>query len=271
IEDAQAGLEQAKIERDEVIARQDTMETITLPNAVAALEQADQEAQDELATLNGKLNTTQQDLGTIRTDLTEARDTAEAAAEDAASARSEAEDANANALAAIGVAADKGRIFYQSAEPTGDDRSPNNLWIDSDDGRVYVWNGSAWEESQSEDLRDAAQAAVAAQQAAEAADSKAQAAAAAAAAADAKADAAQQTAADATLDAREAHNAAVAAAARAEEIRQDLATGPSLWADPSFERSRGGLPGPGADDLYPGRIDRSQDWADRGVVREVHR
>src|SRR5699024_4407447 len=128
----------------------------------------------------------------------------QAAAQQAAEAQAAAATANDNALAAAGIAADKGRIFYQPDEPTGDDRSPNNLWIDSDDGRVYVWNGTEWEESQSEDLRDAAQAAVAAQQAAEAADQKAQDAAAAAAAAQAAAEAAQQTADDATLDARDA-------------------------------------------------------------------
>src|SRR5699024_7221748 len=117
--------------------------------------------------------------------------------------------------------------------------SPNNLWIDSDDGRVYVWNGTEWEESQSEDLRDAAQAAVAAQQAAEAADQKAQDAAAAAAAAQAAAEAAQQTADDATLDARDAHNAAVSAA---ERVDAKIAAGDSLILNGSFEDGDLGWP-----------------------------
>src|SRR5699024_5556411 len=178
----------------------------------------------------------------------------QAAAQQAAEAQAAAATANDNALAAAGIAADKGRIFYQADAPTGDDRSPNNLWIDSDNGRVHVWNGTAWEESQSEDLRDAAQAAVAAQQAAEAADQKAQDAAAAAAAADAKAQAAQgaaeaaqqaaadaqQTADDAVLDARGAHNEAVAAQEAADEAQRVLASGVNLVRDPTLTKSTDG-------------------------------
>lgn len=214
---------------------------------IAAREAALADALDQLAQLEGKLGglpdsaeleevrqqvaAAQAAVEAAQADATSAQQAVQAAAEQAADAQAAADTANANALAAAGIAADKGRIFYQADAPTGDDRSPNNLWIDSDNGRVHVWNGTAWEESQSEDLRDAAQAAVAAQQAAQAADQKAQDAAAAAAAADAKAQAAQgaadaaqqaaaeaqQTAADAVLDAREAHNAAVEARAAADD------------------------------------------------------
>lgn len=210
----------------------------------------------ELEAIRGEVATAQQAVEAAQADATAAKTAADNASSEAATAQQTADDAAASALAAAGIAADKGRIFYQATAPTGDDRSPNNLWIDSDDGRVYVWNGSAWEESQSEDLRDAAQAAVAAQQAAEAADSKAQAAAAAAAAADAKAvaadqkaqdaaaaaAAAQQTADDATLDARNAHNDAVAAQEAADAIRADMSAAPSIWEDSSFERGRGPQP-----------------------------
>ena len=258
---------------------------------VAAREAALADALDQLAQLDGKLGDLPDsaELEAVRQQVAAAQAAVEAAqaaasaaqqavqaaAQQAAEAQAAAATANDNALAAAGIAADKGRIFYQADAPTGDDRSPNNLWIDSDNGRVHVWNGTTWEESQSEDLRDAAQAAVAAQQAAQAADQKAQDAAAAAAAADQKAQAAQgaaeaaqqaaagaqQTADDAVLDARAAHNEAVAAAERVDNIRTDLANGPSVWEDPSFERGWGGL-----QDMsrYEGRIDRSQEWAASG-------
>ena len=212
---------------------------------------------EELQGLRDQIAAAQEAVEAAQADATAAKTAADNASSEAAAAQQTADDAAASALAAAGIAADKGRIFYQSAEPTGDDRSPNNLWIDSDDGRVYVWNGSAWEESQSEDLRDAAQAAVAAQQAAEAADSKAQAAAAAAAAADAKADAAQtaaedaadaaaaaqQTADDATLDAREAHNEAVAAQ---QGVDAAIERGDSLLVNGSFEQGDLGWPTDGS-------------------------
>lgn len=214
---------------------------------IAAREAALADALDQLAQLEGKLDgmpdsaeleavrqqvaAAQEAVEAAQADATAAQQAVQAAAEQAADAQAAADTANANALAAAGIAADKGRIFYQADAPTGDDRSPNNLWIDSDNGRVHVWNGTTWEESQSEDLRDAAQAAVAAQQAAQAADQKAQDAAAAAAAADAKAQAAQgaadaaqqaaegaqRTADQATTDARSAHNEAVAAQGAADE------------------------------------------------------
>ena len=258
---------------------------------IAAREAALADALDQLAQLDGKLGglpdsaeleevrqqvaAAQAAVEAAQADASAAQQAVQAAAEQAADAQAAADTANANALAAAGIAADKGRIFYQADAPTGDDRSPNNLWIDSDNGRVHVWNGTAWEESQSEDLRDAAQAAVAAQQAAQAADQKAQDAAAAAAAADAKAQAAQgtadaaqqaaadaqQTADDAVLDAREAHNAAVAAQERAAEIRADLAAGPSVWEDPSFERGGGILESITAN----AQISRTDEWAASGA------
>lgn len=189
---------------------------------------------EELEELRGQIAAAQEAVEQAQADATAAGEAVAGAAAEATAAKAAAETANDNALAAAGIARDKGRIYYQPTAPTDEEaKSPNNLWIDSDDGRVYVWNGTAWTESESESLRDAAQAALVAQQTAEAADSKAQQAVAAAAEADRKAGeaadaaedaaaaaaAAQQTADDATIDAREAHNEAVAAAARAEEIR----------------------------------------------------
>lgn len=231
---------------------------------------------EDLQDLRDQIAAAQEAVEQAQADATAAGEAVAGATAEATAAKAAAETANDNALAAAGIARDKGRIYYQPTAPTDEEaKSPNNLWIDSDDGRVYVWSGTAWTESESESLRDAAQAALVAQQTAEAADSKAQQAVAAAAEADRKAGeaadaaedaraaaaAAQKTADDATIDAREAHNEAVAAAERADEIRADLASGPSVWEDPSFERGWGGL-----QDMsrYEGRIDRSQEWAASG-------
>lgn len=202
---------------------------------------------EELEELRGQIAAAQEAVEQAQADATAAGEAVAEATAEATAAKAAAETANDNALAAAGIARDKGRIYYQPTAPTDEEaKSPNNLWIDSDDGRVYVWSGTAWTESESESLRDAAQAALVAQQTAEAADSKAQQAASAAAAADAKADAAQgaaaaaqaaaeaaQTTADeATLDARDAHNAAVEAGERAEALR---AAGENLLTLGSFD------------------------------------
>ncbi|MGP4916251.1 hypothetical protein ACTXJ9_11170 [Brachybacterium tyrofermentans] len=188
----------------------------------AAREAALADAQAALDDLDDRLNAAPDDaaLQAIRDDLAIARDEAAAATTAAGEAQTAADTANANALAAAGIAADKGRIIYAPEKPTDpDDQSTSNLWIDSDTGRVYVWDETAgdWIESENESLRDAAQAAAAALQAAEAADAKAGDAADAAAAAQAAAVAAQATADEATIDAREAHNVAVGAQAVADD------------------------------------------------------
>ena len=77
------------------------------------------------------------------------------AAQDAADkAQAAANTAQANATAAK-QSADKatqdvatlagitGRVIYSPSAPTGDDRSENNLWIDSN-GQPHRWNGSSW-------------------------------------------------------------------------------------------------------------------------------
>ena len=186
----------------------------------AAREGALAEAQEELTRLDQELSKlpTSAALEEVREGLGNALSAAEAAEQEASEARASAEAAIADALAAVGIARDKGRIYYQPTAPTDTEaKSPNNLWIDSDDGKVYVWTGAEWEESESEDLRDAAQAAATALAAAEAAEAKAQAAANAAATAQAAAEAAQSTADQATIDARGAWNGAVAAQAAADD------------------------------------------------------
>lgn len=259
--DARAEIEAAE---GEIEAAKDLIAQETVDREAAL-----QQAASDLAELDGKLAGMPQsaDLDVIRGDLadaqaaveqaqadaTSAKGAAASAASEAATAKTAADNAEANALAAIGVAADKGRIFYQATAPTGDDRNSNNLWIDSDNGKIFIWDGSVWTESESEDLRDAAMAAVAAQQAAEAADQKAQDAASAAAAAGAKADAAQgaadaaqgaaeaaQTTADqATLDAVSAHNEAVAAQ---DKVDAAIESGDSLIINGSFESGALGWP-----------------------------
>lgn len=69
------------------------------------------------------------------TEITDARSAAEAAQE-------AANDANAKALEAVGIAADKGKVYAQDDAPEGD---PFGLWIDTDDqNKPYTWNGSTW-------------------------------------------------------------------------------------------------------------------------------
>lgn len=178
------------------------LKDVRLPALREDLEQAQQEASDSFAALDQKFNEvpTSEELEQVRTNLGAVLTTAQ-------DAQAEAEQASANALAAAGIAADKGRVYYQASAPTDDaSKSVHNLWIDSDDGKVYVWNTatSSWKESESQSLRDAAQAALLAQQTADSAVD-------AAASAMAAAVAAQQTADQSTLDAAEAFNAAVAA------------------------------------------------------------
>lgn len=79
---------------------------------------------------------------------------AQAAQEAADKAQAAANTAQANATAAK-QSADKatqdvatlagitGRVIYSPSAPTGDDRSENNLWIDSN-GQPHRWNGSNW-------------------------------------------------------------------------------------------------------------------------------
>lgn len=256
IEAAEGQIQDGKDALDaERLAREQALQDAAQNLQDLADELATMPSSEELAAIRGEVAAAQEAVEGAQSEATAATAAAADAQADATAAGTAAANAEANALAAIGVAADKGRIFYQATAPTGDDRSPNNLWIDSDDGAVYVWDetAQAWVESESESLRDAAQAAVAAQQAADAADQKAQDAASAAAEADRKAVAAadaaeaarqaaadaQKTADDATIDAREAHNEAVAAADR---IQAKIAAGDSILLNGSFEDGDSGWP-----------------------------
>lgn len=71
--------------------------------------------------------------------------------------------------------------------------------------------------------------------------------------------AAQSTADKATQEAADAHNAAVLAEEKARELRADIALGPSVWEDPSFERGKGPIPR-----LVDGEIERVQENATSG-------
>src|SRR5699024_10085322 len=166
----------------------------------------------------------------------------------------------------------KGRVIVSETEPVGEDRKSSNIWIkpvpDDPDTEieekaityVYIEASDEWQPTTSSELAQAAQNALDAREAAQQAQQRADTAITNAAAAQSAAQAAQRTADEATLDARDAHNEAVSAQETASAIRDDMASGPSLWADPSFERGMGPLPGP-----YSGRIELSSDWAASGT------
>ena len=280
IEDAEQSLGEAQERLDEAeqtvaIVTEDLthIETVVIPGAVADLEAADQAAQDQFAELDNRLGdfATDESLGPIREALAEAQDAVDAAKSIAETANQAANAASQAALEAAGIAASKGRVIIQETEPVGEDRNAANIWIkpipDDPDTEVeeksvtyvYFEASDSWEPTTSSELAQAAQNALDAREAAQQATQRAETAISNAAAAQSAAQAAQRTADEATLDAREAHNEAVAAQETASAIRDDMASGPSLWADPSFERGMGPLPGP-----YSGRIELSSDWAASG-------
>ncbi len=233
IQDAKAGLEQAQIERDEISAGLDTLETVTLPGAVAELEAADQAAQAELGELDTRLTSIDAvgtgELASIRDALTAAQDAVESAQQVATEANTAANAASQAALEAAGIAASKGRVIVSETEPTGEDRKSSNIWIQPvpDDPEteieekavtyVYLEATDEWQPTTSSELAQAAQNALDAREAAQQAQQRAETAIANAATAQAAAEAAQQTADDATLDARTAHNEAVSAQEAADD------------------------------------------------------
>ena len=79
------------------------------------------------------------------------------------------------ANAANTLAGGKGRVFFQTAAPTGADRTAQNLWIDTTSGANTPkrWNGSAWVAVTDKVATDAVAAAAAAATAAAAAQGKA--------------------------------------------------------------------------------------------------
>src|SRR5699024_8260843 len=215
---------------------------------------------------------TDEALGSIRDALTAAQDAVDAAQQVATEANTAANAASQAALEAAGIAASKGRVIVSETEPTGEDRKSSNIWIkpvpDDPDTEVeekavtyvYLEASDEWQPTTSSELAQAAQNALDAREAAQQATQRAETAISNAAAAQSAAEAAQQTANKATTDAREAHNEAVSAQETASAIRDDVASGPSLWADPACERAMGPLPGP-----YSGRIELSSDWAASGT------
>ena len=199
-----------------------TVETVTIPQAVARLEQADVEARESLSELDQRLSSSPWtgDLSSVRRDLAAAQDAARAAQATADKATLAASAANQAALEAAGIADSKGKVIYAEAEPGKADQSASNLWIKPSTEETRVWNGEAWELITSDLLDKAAQNALDAKDAAAKAQSTAEAAAARAETAVANAAEAQRTAEKATLDARDAHNAAVQARQAADDAAE---------------------------------------------------
>jgi hypothetical protein len=99
-------------------------------------------------------------VSTVDTKATTAQSTADAAKSAANKAQSTADSANTNLTTLAGKT---GRVIYSSTEPTGDDANANNLWIDTDDGKLYTYSGSTWTLVTDTRLTSAANAASAAQ------------------------------------------------------------------------------------------------------------
>src|SRR5699024_7336895 len=131
IEDAEVSLGETRVRLDQaeqtvatVQGDLDTLETVTLPNAVQALEEADQAAQDQFDELDTRLGdfATDESLGPIREALADAQDAVDAAKSIAETANQAANAASQAALEAAGIAASKGRVIIQETEPVGEDR-----------------------------------------------------------------------------------------------------------------------------------------------------
>lgn len=72
---------------------------------------------------------------------------------DAADAATDAATAIADAAEAKGIADGKVTTFYQAEAPTAE--GTGDLWLDTDDDRLYRWSGSAWVEIQDTDIAQA--------------------------------------------------------------------------------------------------------------------
>lgn len=120
---------------------------------------------------------------------------AQTAADNAQTAANSAQ-ASANAAAAdlLALSGKTGRLIRSTTAPTGDDRNVNNLWLNTNNGQLSQWTGSAWTVITDSRLTAAAQAAADADSKAGLAQSAATAAQSAASAAQTAANAAQTTA-----------------------------------------------------------------------------
>src|SRR5699024_5978564 len=131
IEDAEVSLGETQVRLEgaeqavtEVRDGLDTLETVTLPSAVADLEAADQAAQEALGGLEERLGdfATDESLGPIREALEDAQEAVATSQQVATEANKAANAASQAALEAAGIAASKGRVIVSESEPVGDDR-----------------------------------------------------------------------------------------------------------------------------------------------------
>lgn len=211
LDSAQAGLDGRMDQADEAIAQNASDITQAQTDIAGAKQVAEQAAQ--------VADDAQSAAAQAATDAQTAKSAADGAA-------SKADQAAADLLALAGKS---GRVIRSATEPTGDDRNSNNLWLNTGNGQLSQWTGSAWQvvtdsrltaaanaADQAKNLADAAQEsadaadakAVAAQSAADAASSAAQTAQAAATAAQSTADAAQTQASSAASAAATAQGTA---------------------------------------------------------------
>lgn len=146
LQDAQGRIDEAKADSAEALVRVgeaetaveavqgglDTLETVTLPGAVAELEAADSAVQQAVAGLEGEVSAVQGVANAAQDAATQATSDAAAAAQDAADA--------------AGLAASKGDVLIQSAAPAAEMRKASTLWIDTTGGANAPkrWDGAAW-------------------------------------------------------------------------------------------------------------------------------
>src|SRR5699024_3469523 len=97
----------------------------------SAREQLAQDTAGTFTELDSRLDTFGDDpaLEAMRQALSDAQTVADNAKDAAAAANTAASAASQAALEAAGIAASKGRVIVSETEPTGDDRTPSNIWI----------------------------------------------------------------------------------------------------------------------------------------------
>src|SRR5699024_2347632 len=173
-----------------------------------AREQLAQDTAGTFTELDSRLDTFGDDpaLEAMRQALSDAQTVADNAKDAAAAANTAASAASQAALEAAGIAASKGRVIVSETEPTGDDRTPSNIWIkpvpDDPDTEieeravtyVYLEATDEWQPTTSSELAQAAQNALDAREAAQQAQQRAETAISNAATAQAAAEAAETTA-----------------------------------------------------------------------------
>ena len=117
-------------------------------------------AQSAATAAQGSAQAAQSKADSAFTNAATAQNTASSAATAASNAQTKADTAASDLLALAGKT---GRVIRSTTAPTGDDRNVNNLWLNTSNGQLSQWTGSAWSVVTDSRLTAAANAATAAQ------------------------------------------------------------------------------------------------------------